>query len=119
MIHYQGKKYQITQCSIYEWRKRETMSSLTSTGERVSTSTCDYRTRQAKIQKREEFIKEHGYLFCEDCQRNDCVPIDCSHDISVDQCKKMGKTELCWDVNNITLRGRKCHEKHDRLNLGS
>ncbi len=92
------------------------MSSLTSSGERISTSVCDQRIRQAKIAKLKEFEETHGYLFCEDCQRNDCKPIDCSHNISVDKAKKMGKTELCWDVENITLRGRKCHQKHDRLN---
>ncbi len=91
------------------------MSSLTSNGERISTSVCDLRIRQAKAQKLKEFEEANGYLFCEECKRNDCKPIDCSHNISVDKAKKMGKTELCWDVNNITLRGRKCHAKHDRL----
>lgn len=90
------------------------MSSLTSWGERISTAECDYRTRLAKVEKLDKFKDEHGYYFCEECKRNDCVPIDCSHDISVDQAKKTGRTELCWDVNNITLRGRKCHQKHDR-----
>lgn len=58
---------------------------------------------------------EHGYLFCEDCGKNNCTPIDCSHDLSVDQCKKQSKTELAWSVDNITLRGRPCHSKYDRL----
>lgn len=91
------------------------MSSLTSDGERISTSICDLRIRRAKAQKLKEFEAIHGYLFCEDCGRNDCKPIDCSHDISVNKAKNMGQTELCWDVKNITLRGRKCHQKHDRL----
>lgn len=91
----------------------------TSTGERVPKSTVDYRIRKAKQEKLDSFLKEHGYYFCEDCKRNDCVPIDCSHDISVDLCQKMGKTELAWDVNNITLRGRKCHKKYDKTQIGT
>ena len=91
------------------------MSSKTSTGERISTEECKRRISEAKQQKIDLFMLEHGYLFCEDCGKNTCVPIDCSHDISVDQCKKQGKTELAWAVDNITLRGRKCHNIHDNL----
>ena len=86
----------------------------TSQGERISKSIVDANIRKAKEQKLKEFITEHGYFFCEDCKRNDCKPIDCSHDISVKECQETGQTELAWDVNNITLRGRACHRKHDR-----
>lgn len=112
MIRYYGKHKLITEYSIEEYRQMG--SSLTSTGERVTTVERNHRVRLAKIQKLENFFSVHGYYFCEDCKRNDCVPIDCSHDISVDTAVKTGRTELCWDVNNITLRGRKCHQKHDR-----
>jgi len=87
----------------------------TSYGERFNQSQIDRKVREAKQQKLEDFFNIHGYYVCEDCYRNDCKPIDCSHDISVDKCKKDGKTELAWDVNNITLRGRKCHMKHDKM----
>ncbi len=84
-----------------------------SNGHKVSKSTIDYRIRKAKSDKLEEFYEEHKYYFCEDCKKNDCVPIDCSHDLSVDQCQKQGMSEKAWDVDNITLRGRPCHVKHD------
>lgn len=85
-----------------------------SNGERVLKTVVDSRVRKAKAQKIEQIIDDFGYVFCEDCKRNDCVPIDCSHDLSVDQCQKQGKTELSWDINNITMRGRRCHNKHDK-----
>jgi len=89
----------------------------TSTGERVSQKQIDYRIRRAKGQKIEQFLSEHGYLVCQDCGQNDCKAVDCSHDKSVDWCKKHGCLELAWDVNNITLRGRKCHRIHDKLDI--
>lgn len=115
MIQYTGKKGKlITEYSLQEYK--ETMgSSKCSDGTRVTTSVCESRIRKAKEEKIEKFKDEHGYLFCEDCLRNDCIPVDCSHNISVDKAKKSGQTELCWSVENITLRGRPCHKKHDRL----
>ncbi len=86
-----------------------------SEGNRWTQQQIDRKVRQAKEQKLNEFFNTHGYYVCEDCCRNDCKPIDCSHDISVDKCKKDGKTELAWDVENITLRGRRCHMKHDKM----
>lgn len=88
----------------------------TSTGEKFTQTQIDYKIRKAKKKKIEQFMDEYGYTFCEDCKIFNTI-IDCSHDISVDKCKKNGKLELAWDVNNITLRCRKCHEKHDKLNL--
>ena len=89
----------------------------TSTGERVSQKQIDYRIHRVKAQKIEQFLAEHGYLVCQDCRHNDCKPVDCSHDKSVDWCKKNRCIELAWDVNNITLRGRKCHQIHDKLDI--
>lgn len=85
-----------------------------SNGERVLKTVIDSRVREAKAEKIQQMLDEHGYVFCEDCERNDCKPVDCSHDVSVDQCQKQGKSELAWDVNNITMRGRPCHRKHDK-----
>jgi len=86
----------------------------TSTGERISKSIVDANIRKAKQEKLSKFLQDNGYYYCEDCKRNDCKPIDCSHDISVKECQENGMTELAWDVNNITLRGRACHRKHDK-----
>ena len=90
----------------------------TSSGERVLKSVIDLRIHRAKELKLKLFFEEHGYYFCEDCGRSDKSPLDCSHDISVDQCQKSGRTELAWDVNNITLRCRDCHRKHDNNTIG-
>jgi hypothetical protein len=84
-----------------------------SDGERITRATFDRRIAQAKEQKLAEHFEKYGYFFCEDCKKNDCKPIDCSHDIPVSECIKSGTPELAYDVNNITLRGRKCHNKHD------
>lgn len=84
-----------------------------SDGTRVTKTEIDRKVHTAKDRKIEAMRDEYGYVFCEDCERNDCKPIDCSHDLSVNECQKQGKTELAWDVDNITMRGRKCHQKHD------
>ncbi|RDY58480.1 hypothetical protein [Flagellimonas nanhaiensis] len=91
-------------------------------GERVEKSVIDYRVRKAKERKIEMMMLEHGYVFCEEvgCGKNaNCgEPIDCSHDISVDECQKMGITEWAWDVKNITMRCRTCHKIHDKTIIG-
>ena len=89
----------------------------TYTGERISRRVLDQRIHRAKEKKIAEFLEEHGYLFCEDCKRNDCIPVECSHNISVKECIESGRVELAYDVNNITLRGRKCHRKKDNSEL--
>ena len=81
----------------------------TSDGEKIAKSTIDYRVRQAKAEKLEQFYAEHEYYFCEDCKKSTGVRIHCSHDLSVDQCQKQCKTELAYDVDNISLRCHGCH----------
>ena len=87
---------------------------FTTSGERIKKSVVDRRVREAKQKKIDLFLEEHGYVFCEDCRQNNCVPVDCSHNKSVDWCQKNRCVELAWDIDNITLRGRKCHNKHDK-----
>lgn len=89
----------------------------TSTSERVSSSEIDKRISKAKKEKLRIHLEEHGYYFCTKCGRNDCKPIDCSHNISVDECKKSGRCELAWDLDNIEIIGRKCHQEKDGLDL--
>ncbi|PXX26257.1 hypothetical protein C7967_11518 [Thalassospira sp. 11-3] len=94
-----------------------------SNGERVLKSVVDRRVRQAKEQKVQNMLDEHGYIFCEEpgCGKNTNAgePIDCSHDISVNDLQKMGKTELAYDVEMITMRCRTCHRIHDKTLIGS
>lgn len=88
-----------------------------SDGTRISQSTLDYRIRKAKAKKLQQMLDKYGYIFCEECKKNDCKPVDCSHDKSVQDCKNEGKTEMAYDVDNITMRGRPCHQKHDKSGL--
>ena len=88
-----------------------------SNGEKISKDARDRKISEAKRIKLTEFFEDNGYVVCEDCQRNDCLPIDCSHNISVKEACETGRTELCWDINNITLRERECHKKKDGLDL--
>lgn len=88
-----------------------------SNGDRVTQKQIERKMRSAKSQMIRVQKEVFGYNFCETCNRNDCKPIDCAHIISVDKAKKMNQTELCWDVFNMTIEGRKCHQKRDKLNL--
>ena len=88
-----------------------------SDGTRVSKKTIDQRIRKAKAEKLQEHFDEYGYYVCTNCFSNSCKPIDVSHVISVDEAQKTGKTELSWDLNNLKILGRQCHQKHDKLNL--
>jgi len=89
----------------------------TSDGIKVTKVYIDRQVTKAKKQKIDNMLSEHGYVFCEEegcgINANSGVYIDCSHDISVDQCQKNGKSELAWDINNITMRCRPHHMKHD------
>lgn len=89
----------------------------TSDGQRYSKFIIDINIRKAKAEKLRIQKEEHGYNFCEKCKQNDCIPLDCSHNISVKEAKETGQSELCWDLNNIEILGRKCHQEKDGLNL--
>ena len=86
-----------------------------SDGNRIKKTVIDSRTKLAKARKIDSMLLEHGYVFCEECGLNASSgePIDCSHDISVDKCQKMGQSELAYDEDNITMRCRPCHRKYD------
>lgn len=88
-----------------------------SDGSKVTQAQIDRNIRKAKEQLIENCIDKYGYVFCQKCKQNDCKPVDCSHNKSVDRCKKEGKTELSWSLDNMELIGRNCHKKKDKLNL--
>lgn len=89
----------------------------TSKGERVSKAEIDRRVRKAKIEKLDMQRDLYGYNFCSLCFRNDDLPLDCAHFESIDSCQKNGYAEKAWDINNIEIVGRKCHNKHDNLDI--
>lgn len=90
-----------------------------SEGNRYTTPQIDRLVTKAKGQVLQAQVDEHGYNFCTECERNDCKPIDCSHEVSVKEAKETGRAELCWDINNITPVGRKCHQRKDGLDIQS
>lgn len=93
----------------------------TSTGEKVFKSEVDKKVLETKRKKVEGMMDEHNYIFCEDCGRNSSSgePIDCSHDIGVKDAQESGRTELAWDVENITMRCRPCHRVWDKSGIKS
>lgn len=87
----------------------------TSTGERYTRAQIEVKIRAAKAELLQNQRDIHGYNFCSVCERNDCVPIDCSHNIPVSVCLNTGKAELAYDVNNMEVTGRNCHKIKDKL----
>jgi 5-methylcytosine-specific restriction endonuclease McrA len=89
----------------------------TSQGDKISKSRIDALVRNAKKKALQLQYNEHGYNFCSHCLRSSGVYLDCSHRISVDQAQKTRHTELAYDVNNIDILCRQCHQQRDGLNL--
>ena len=89
----------------------------TSDGERLTTKQINIRMQCAKRIKLDKQKDEYGYNFCSRCKRNDCKPIDVSHNISVKEAKETGRAELCYALSNLEILGRGCHAKKDKLNI--
>lgn len=89
----------------------------TSTGERLKKSVIDSLVKKAKKEKLKQQFEEFGFNFCEDCHISGGVFLDCSHDISVKECQESGQAEKAFDVENIKIRCRSCHQKKDKLNV--
>lgn len=87
----------------------------TTNGERIKQSVIERLIRKAKAEKLRQQFDEHDYNFCENCGISSGTYLDCSHKISVKKAKENGNTELCWDVNNIDVLCRLCHQKRDKL----
>lgn len=86
-----------------------------SDGSRLKQSVIERLITKAKAEKVRTQFDDYGYNFCEDCKISSGTYIDCSHDISVKKAKETGRTELAFDVNNITMLCRKCHQIKDKL----
>jgi hypothetical protein len=89
----------------------------TSYGKRIKQSVIESLIKKAKAQKLREQFDEYGYNFCEQCSISSGTYLDCSHDESVKSCKENGRVEKAFDVDNITILCRSCHQKKDKLNL--
>jgi len=90
-----------------------------SNGVRIRRITADGKIREVKAEKIRLFREQHGYIFCEDCKRSGGMYFDCSHIIPVKECYESGRAELAWDVKNIKILCRECHQKKDKLNIQS
>ena len=88
-----------------------------SNGDYIKKSVIDARVRKAKEQVISNQLYEYGYNFCEECGKSSGVRLDCSHRESVDSCQKNGRSEKAYDVNNIQVLCRGCHQKRDGLDL--
>lgn len=91
-----------------------------SSGEKFTTAQIEAKIRIAKAAALEKQHDEFDYNFCEQCGRNASgTRLDCSHDISVKKAKENGQSEQCWNVGNITILCRECHQIKDGLNIQS
>lgn len=86
-------------------------------GNRYTTPQIERKIAEAGKSKLLEQQFEHGYNFCSKCKRNDCRPIDVSHTISRKEAKENGYVEVLWDLDNLEILGRTCHQKKDKLDL--
>jgi len=85
-----------------------------SKGFRLSKTYIDNQIRIAKSKVLTEQKDEHGWNFCEKCQSNGRFTfLDVSHNISVDECQKSGRSELAYDTENLTILCRECHSVKD------
>ena len=99
-------------------KKHSTNNSFSeSNGDRISRNRIERKIRKSKEIKLAQQLHDYCYNFCEECKSNACKPLDCSHVISVKECLERGAAELCWDLDNIRILGRNCHNKHDKTNL--
>lgn len=87
----------------------------TSDGERLSRKDIETRIRAGKEYKIERQHEHYGYNFCEDCGRSGGERFDVSHEVSVKECLESGEAEKSWSVDNLKIRCRGCHERHDGL----
>ena len=86
-----------------------------SKGNRYTTEQINRKSdKSAKLLIELQFL-DHGYNFCTECLRNDCKPIDVSHTVSRKQAKEDGCVEVLWDLDNLEILGRRCHQIKDKL----
>lgn len=86
-------------------------------GTRYTTDQIERRIKKAALELLDMQFLELGYNVCTKCHRNDCKPLDISHNISRKKAKEMGRVELLWDYDNMEIIGRRHHKVKDGLNL--
>jgi 5-methylcytosine-specific restriction endonuclease McrA len=89
-----------------------------SEGNKRSKSEIDRLVREAKRSRLNFQVDTEGYNFCESCGTS-FGRLDVSHKVSVDDCQKRKEfaLELAWDIDNLQVLCRQCHQKYDKLDL--
>ena len=88
-----------------------------SKGNKYTTSQIERRIKKSALLLLDTQLLNYGYNFCERCKSNDCKPLDVSHNISRKFAKEHSIVEVLWDLSNLEIIGRSCHQKKDKLNL--
>ena len=88
-----------------------------SKGNSYTQSQIDFRIKRAGLELLDLQFLEYGYNFCTKCKRNDCKPIDVSHNISRKKAKELRQVELSWSHSNMEILGRRCHKIKDKLHI--
>lgn len=86
-------------------------------GSKVTQAQIERKMRVAKEKLINNQRESFGYNFCVKCKRSSGVRFDCSHIVSIKQAKELSATQKCWDVNNMRVLCRPCHQKFDGLDL--
>lgn len=85
----------------------------TSLGERVNYALVRVRVKQAKREKKNNFISIHNHLYCEECRHNGSKDkLDASNDVSEKKARKLNRAEDLWSVVKMTIRCSECEKKH-------
>jgi 5-methylcytosine-specific restriction endonuclease McrA len=96
---------------------RQMNSYFDSNGKSYTQSQIDRNIKKAGLELLDLQFLEYSYNFCTCCNRNDCKPIDVSHNISRKEAKELRQVELSWSLDNLQILGRRCHKVKDKLNI--
>lgn len=99
----------------------------TSDGQTFNNDQIKKMVSKAKEEKLSEQLNEYAFNFCVKCQNEgfefcewddlEYGILDCSHIISVKEAKESGRSELCWDKDNIQIICRHHHKEFDNNQL--
>ncbi len=100
----------------------------TSTGETLTRAEFNRRVNEAKEKKIQDQLNRFDFNFCEDCSKEGRISkiriggidfdfLDSSHEISVKECIELGRAELAYNIDYLTIRCRYHHRIFDKSNL--
>ncbi len=86
-------------------------------GRRYTTKQIESRITNAAKKKLRDQQYDNGFNFCEKCQRSTGNYLDVSHTISRKKAKEDGIVEVLWDLDNLEILCRTCHQRKDKLDV--